>query len=236
MHPSRTGERRCKAAFVILLLCLSLVFPAGAAEDDLDFGKVYAIQDRAYRMNQEFSVGLAFLPLDAFYKFFAVSFHYVLHFEDLWAWETHFGFAKYMDVDTGLHSELNTKWDVSPTETPKINYFLDTNLMLKPLYGKMTLFDSLVINSETYFLLGIGAQNIDNSWAPALDIGTGMRIFLSNSISMRFEARDYIYYWDGGVDNSLYLGISFCYNGFSEDRKIKSELEDESSEGAEVTP
>ena len=222
MHPSRThGSLKISALLVLAtLICASP--GARALEEDLDQGKVFAIQARTYRMNHEFSLSMAFLPLDAFYKFFAVSGHYVVHFTDMWAWEAiHFSFSKYLDVDTGLKAELSDKWDASATDTPRIDYFIDTNLMLKPLYGKMTLFDSLVIYMETYFILGIGAEKFETAWFPCGDIGVGMRIFLTDTLSLRFEAREYVYLEEGGVDSTLYFGIGFSYNAFAEERQAK---------------
>jgi outer membrane beta-barrel protein len=234
MTPFHPVDRLKRMGVLVLLVAGLACSQVAQAQENLDYGKVYAIQPRAYRMNQEFSVGLAFLPLDAFYKAFVGSFIYVLHFDDLWAWENHFSFAKYLDIDTGLEAELQSKWDASPTDTSRLDYFFDTNLMLSPLYGKMTLFDKWVINSETYFLMGLGAQHLASSWSPAVDVGLGMRIFLSNTISLRFEVRDYVLISEGGVDNSLYMGVGFCYNAFASDRKVKPEEEDVQS--GEVEP
>jgi outer membrane beta-barrel protein len=222
MHPSRTHGFAKLSVLLVLVTLASFPYGALALEGDLDQGKVFAIQSRTYRMNHEFSLSMAFLPLDAFYKFFAVSGHYVVHFSDMWAWEAiHFSFSKYLDVDTGLKSELSDKWDASATDTPRIDYFIDTNLMLKPLYGKMTLFDSLVIYMETYFILGIGAEKFETAWFPAGDLGVGMRIFLTDTLSLRFEAREYVFLEEGGVDSTLYFGIGFCYNAFAEERQTQ---------------
>jgi outer membrane beta-barrel protein len=214
----RRGGRSAVAYGLLVALALLVAPAARAGEDDLDQGKVYAIQERDYRMNHEFSISMAFLPLDAFYKFFAVTGHYVLHFNDLWAWEAiHFSFAKYLEVDTGLKHQMSNDWDVSATDTPKIDYFLDTNLMIKPTYGKVALFDKWVVQLESYFLIGIGAEKFQTAWFPSANLGVGMRVYLTNTISLRFEAREYVYLQEGSVDSTLYFGIGFCYNAFAED-------------------
>ncbi|MBW1810490.1 MAG: outer membrane beta-barrel domain-containing protein [Deltaproteobacteria bacterium] len=228
MYPSHRRNGRCPRRGRILVSTLAVLVAglialqapsALALEADLDQGKVFAIQNRDYRMNHEFSVSMAFLPLDAFYKFFAISGHYVLHFNDLWAWEAiHFSFAKYLDIDTGLKKQMNDDWDVSATDTPKIDYFIDTNLMIKPMYGKVALFDNWVIYVETYFLIGIGAEKFQTAWFPAANLGVGLRIFITDTISLKLEAREYLYLEEGGVDSTLYLGLGFCYNAFAEDK------------------
>lgn len=223
MHPS---SNRPGNLFLAVILISALLAPqASVLAEDLDQGRVFAIQPRRYRMVHEFTLSMAFLPLDAFYKFFAVSGHYVVHFDDFWAWEAiHFSFSKYMDVDTGLKKEMNDRWDASATDTPRIDYFLDTNLMIKPLYGKMVLFDNWVIHMETYFLLGIGAEKFESgAWFPSGDVGAGMRVFLNDTLSLRVEAREYVYLSDGGVDSTLYFGLAFCYNAFAEERNPDQE-------------
>ncbi|RME19034.1 MAG: outer membrane beta-barrel domain-containing protein [Deltaproteobacteria bacterium] len=217
------GAARTTRRLEVLLVLLAAIFfarNAYAQQDELDQGKVYAIQKRQYRMNHEFAVSAAFLPLDAFYKFFAVSGHYVLHFNEMWAWEAvHVSFAKYLAIDTGLKKELSDNWDVSATDTPKLDYFLDTDLMLKPLYGKMALFGRQVVHMQTYFLVGLGAVKYETAWFPAVDVGAGLRAFLTNTISLRVEARHYVAVnvGEGGVENALYFGVSFCYNAFADE-------------------
>jgi outer membrane beta-barrel protein len=201
-----------------------VVFPqaASAQEDELDQGKVFAIQERAFRMNHEFSLSTSFLPLDAFYKFVAVAGHYTVHFDDFWAWEAiHFSFTKYLDLDTGLKKEMADRWDVSPTDTHRMDFFLDTNLMLKPFYGKMALFDDAIVHMETYIVLGLGTLRSEAPvpYPVSVNVGVGMRIFLSNTLSLRFEAREYtVFFIDtGGIEHVLSLGVAFSYNAFADE-------------------
>jgi hypothetical protein len=76
---------------------------------------------------------------------------------------------------------------------------------------------------ETYFVLGVGAEKFETAWFPAGNVGVGMRIFLSDTLSLRFEVREYVYMEEGGVDSTLYFGVGFCYNAFAEERKVKKE-------------
>ena len=202
-----------------------------AQDDDLDYGRVYAVQERPYRMNHEFSLSVAFLPLDAFYKYFAVGGEYVLHIDDFWAWEVlHFSFSQYMDIDTGLAKELQDNWEASPTDTPRIHYLLDTSIMLKPMYGKAALVGDYVVHAETYILFGGGAQKMETAWFPALNVGIGLRVFISNTISIRGEVREYVYFEEGsrgsggGAHSTLYFGLAFSYNAFAEESHLKERV------------
>jgi outer membrane beta-barrel protein len=223
MRPAhRTRRPWALAALVPLVLALA-ASQVRAEDGDLDQGKVYAIQERAYRMNHEFALSFGFMPLDAFYKMFAVSGHYVVHFDDLWAWEAiHLSFSKYLSADTGLKDELNDKWDVQPTdpEENRIDFTLDTNLMLKPMVGKAVLFDDWVIHGESYFLLGVGAEKFETAWFPAVNVGLGLRIFVIDTISLRIEVREYVHFGEG-VGSNLIFSLGFAYNAFAGDLNAK---------------
>jgi outer membrane beta-barrel protein len=221
MHPERADRGRwclCLGLTAALLLAAGPL-QAETTEEGLDQGRVYAIQDRAFRMNHEFGLSLGFLPLDAFYKMFSIGGHYVVHFDEMWAWEAvHLSFSQYLDVDTGLKGELADRWDASPTDADsgRVKYSLDTNLMWKPLYGKATLLGDTVIFGETFLLLGIGTERLETAWYPAINLGVGMRIFLGDTISMRLEVREYIHFGEE-TGGTLQFALSFCYNAFADD-------------------
>ncbi len=216
----------------LVLACL--VLPLGAfAEEDLDQGRIFSIQDRPYHMNHEFTLSFGFMPLDAFYKMFSVNGHYVVHFDELWAWEAvHLSFSKYLSIDTGLKGELDDRWDVQPTdpEEKRIDFTIDTNLMIKPMFGKAVLFDDSVIHSDTYFLVGLGAEKFETAWYPAIDFGVGIRIFIIDTISARLEVREYIHIGEE-VGGTLVFGLGFSYNAFAEDNKVSAGSTTETREG-----
>lgn len=206
-------------AVLIPLVCLSVAPTVRAEDEQLDQGKVFAIQERAYRMNHEFSLSFGFLPLDAFYKMFSINGHYIVHFDDLWAWEAvHLGFSKYLSVDTGLKGELNDRWDTQPTdpEENRIDFTLDTNLMIKPFYGKAVLFDDVVIFGETYLVFGLGAEKFETAWFPAVNVGIGLRVYLAETVSARLEVREYVHFGEG-VGSTLVFALGFSYNAFAEE-------------------
>lgn len=226
-----TERPRRLVALLLALVVSAAALPAAAQseEDDLDYGNVYAIQPRPFRMNHEFSLSVGFMPLDAFYKFFAVGGHYVLHLDDFWAWEAlHFSMSRYLDIDTGLKKQLNEDWDASATDTPRLHYVLDSSLMLKPLYGKVALLDKYVVYGETYILIGVGAQKFETAWFPALNFGLGLRVFITGTVSMRLEVREYVWFEEtgdqggGGAHSTLYFGLGFSYNGFAEDLQAEA--------------
>jgi outer membrane beta-barrel protein len=224
MHPSGGRGRRHRASVIVVGCALLLCVVAQAkVEEDLDYGNVYAIQTRAFKMNQEFSLSLAFLPLDAFYKYFGLTGHYVLHFNNIWAWEAvHVTYTEYLKIDTGLRKQLIDKWEATPIgKLRRLDMMLDTNLMVKPLYGKLALMNGLVIYSEGYFLVGVGTQKYSIGWFPSFDFGMGLRVYLNSKFSVRLEVREYLDIENSNLNSTLYFGVGICYNAFADDEKIK---------------
>ena len=67
MRPMLRGHRAWTLVWLVLVVSWLASPMALAEEEDLDQGKVYAIQERAYRMNHEFMLSFGFMPLDAFF-------------------------------------------------------------------------------------------------------------------------------------------------------------------------
>ncbi len=184
---------RFPALAILAALTLGLAAtPAGA--DGLDEGgALYAVQNRKYTASHEFSVGGGSLPLDAFYKGYTVSGAYTLHFSDLWAWEMVHG-AYSFNVNTDLREELQSNWNAEPTRFPKIQWFGDSNLVLKPLYGKLAWFNDSLIYGEMFFTVGPALASYENAGTHVgANLGLGFRFYLSESWSLRLDARDYYF-------------------------------------------
>src|SRR5438876_9294831 len=82
---------------------------ARADEDDLDAGRVIAVEKRPYRLVHEFSAFAGVLPLDALYTGFSLGGSYTLHLSDLWAWEM-IGFHYSSNADSHLQKTLGERW------------------------------------------------------------------------------------------------------------------------------
>lgn len=181
----------------VLALVAGLVlglWTSPAAADGLDEGgALYAVQNRKYTASHEFSVGAGSLPLDAFYKGYTVSGAYTLHFNDLWAWEIVNG-AYSFNVDTDLRRELESNFSVQPTEFPSIQWFGNSNLVLKPLYGKLAWLNGNLIYGELFFTAGPALADYENAGTfVGANLGLGLRFYLSESFSVRLDARDYYF-------------------------------------------
>lgn len=189
LAPNREGD---DVKATTLLLCLALPATALAQIDELENpGSVSAIQERAYRMNHELTLGIGTLPLDAFYKGVYAQVSYVFHFTDSFAWQVGRGGYSY-NLKTGLREQLEKDFGVIPTVFEEAQYFVGSDLMWKPFYGKAAVLNSRVIYFETHLIGGATVFKFTNGFKPALNLGLGFRIFQNKVISYRLDVTDNI--------------------------------------------
>lgn len=190
---------------------------AHAEEDDLEEGgKLYSVQNRKYVLAHEFSLSVGTVPLDAFYKGLTASFAYTYHFTDLWAWEI-VNATYSLNLDTGLREDLQNNYAVSPTEFPELQFFFDSNVVLKPLYGKGVFLNDALIYGELYFTLGPAVARYENTEGVFIgpNAGVGLRIYLSQLFALRIEVRDYFYFSSSNpsdTKNELALNLGLGLN------------------------
>ena len=175
-----------------LLFAVLLPVMAAAQTSELENpGSVSAIQDRAYRMAAEFDLAVGVLPLDAFTKQVYGQVSFVYHFTDYFAWQVGRGAYGY-NWSTGLKNELEKQYAVLPTTIDAVQFFVGSDLMFTPFFGKIAILNRAVVFYEAYLLLGVTVFKYTNAFRPAANIGGGIRVFQSKYVSFRLEATDNI--------------------------------------------
>lgn len=213
-------------ALTITAACLA-ASPAAAQYDDEEVGGyAVVIQNRKFNMGHEFTLSTGVLPLDAFYKGITGTFRYTLHFDDFQAWEIAGGTYSF-NLETGLTEQLRNNWGVRPQAEglEQLDGFIETNYVLKPIYGKLSLFNRVLIYNELFFNAGIAVsayRGEEYVFLPGPGFGAGIRFFVWDWFSVRFDIRDYVLFNgipfidpNGGIENvlSLNAGISFNFGG-----------------------
>ncbi|MBK7860956.1 MAG: outer membrane beta-barrel domain-containing protein [Archangiaceae bacterium] len=174
----------------VLTLALLATAAASAQTSELENpGAVAAIQDRAYRMSTEFDIAVGVLPLDAFTKQIYGQVAFVYHFTDLFAWQVGRGAYGY-NWSTGLKGELEKTYGVLPTTIDVVQFFVGSDLMFTPFYGKTAILNKAVIYAEAYLLLGATVFKYTNAFRPAVNVGGGVRVFQNKYVSYRLEVTD----------------------------------------------
>ncbi len=212
------------------LLCTAgfVVTPAVAVaqSDEVNAGRVVAVQDRPYRLVHEFSASVGVLPIDAFYTGLSIGGAYTLHFNDIIAWET-LSFHYSGNVDSGLESELADRWSVLPDGEPELQYLAGTGLVITPLFGKFTFFNDSIVHVSTYLNVGGGLAKFDDGFRPQGTIGPGLRLFFGQVVSTRLDLRNVIAADDqDGVDYLLHITLSVSFNFGNREDERKDDVRD----------
>jgi len=177
--------------------------------------RTLAIQNRLHTQRHEFGGGIGLLPLDAFTKGLTVSGAYTLHFNDLLAWEVIQG-AYAFGIDTSLKADLESlAQPVGPTPFETVRFFASSNAVFKFGYGKLSILNRALVYHELYALAGGGYGRLTLTHRPAVDLGFGVRIYTPSRLSIRIEARDYLFLNPADVQNELWLtlGIGLSFGG-----------------------
>jgi outer membrane beta-barrel protein len=188
-----------------------------------------ALQEREYRMDNELTLGVGVLPLDPFYKGYAVQVGYTFHFTDSFAWQV--GRFTYtcllsqvcLNVDTALKQQLLTQYGELPSN-PKfteVDWMAGSDLMWSPVYGKWTFLNRTVVHFEGFGVLGISAVDMSNQTSgslpikPALNLGLGARIFYSKHVSFRLDFTDNVVFTSPAIINvpTIQLSAALGFGG-----------------------
>lgn len=225
-----------RPAFFALFWCLFCSSIALAEDDeDLEAGRVIAVEARPYRMVHEFSVSAGILPLDALYTGFSLGGSYTLHLSDIWAWEAidvHYS----ANVDTGLDVTLAERWSVAPTSNPEVQYLVGSHAVVSPLFGKFALFNSSISYLETYFAAGGGIARFSDGFRPQVSFGPGVRLYIGQRVSVRLDIRSSLVPdIPSGIDHVMKFTLGVAFN-FGTIRATEGEEEEDtdSSTGFEA--
>jgi outer membrane beta-barrel protein len=171
----------------------------------------FALQSRKYHLHHEFYVAPGLLPLNAFQKSLIGNVSYTYHINDGWAVEM-LQFAYAYNVDTGLADKLERLFGATVADFNPLKYFGSVNVVVKPIYRKMILFNRTILHGETFFVGGPGVFKFADKFKPAVDVGIGFRVFLNEWASIRFDGRDYIWFKGSNFGNVIMLTLGMSFN------------------------
>lgn len=222
--PRRSAGRLLLPALAALLLGS----PSALAQyDDEEVGgSAVVIQNRKFNMGHEFTLSAGILPLDAFYKGISGTARYTLHFDDFQAWEIAGGTYSF-NLPTGLREQLRENFGVQPDAKglEELIGFAETNYVLKPIYGKLSLFNRALVYNEIFLVAGLATALYNSGqyvFLPGPSFGGGIRFFVADWFSIRLDMRHYVLFNsvpvldpNASIENvlSLSAGVSFNFGG-----------------------
>src|SRR5262249_12069331 len=105
-------------------------------------------------------------------------------------------------------------------ELPQINWFVTSNLVLKPVYGKQAIFNHTVIHVEAFVLGGpaiINRSTPSTEFSVGANAGAGLRFWISEHTSLRVDIQELLF-WATNTHNletalHLHAGFGFAFGG-----------------------
>jgi len=210
-------------------------------ERDLEkkWGRTRAVQvvvDRLYPKASRFELDVFFgiLPNDAFLMYLTPGLRMAWHFNEQWALEL--GGAYSLGVDTGLRKHLEEDDALIQARTrDQVMARFGLAAVWSPIYGKFAWLNSKVAHFDLYFLFEAGgvytqgeeSLGLEGGVWPEVGLGLGMRFFLSQRVSLRFEFRQRLAVREGLGDDAIRLaypseislGLAFVLGGKSKTAK-----------------
>jgi outer membrane beta-barrel protein len=107
------------------------------------------------------------------------------------------------------------------TPDPEVNPIkgiTDFNAVIAPFYGKLNLFNKLIVYSDLYVTTGMAQVDTEQGMKTAFSVGAGQRFYMQENFSVRVDFRDRIYTEErAGKDSrknaiSFDLGASYFFN------------------------
>lgn len=155
---------------------------------------VYALQDRYYRLQNEFTFMVGFLPSDPYTKGLTAQGGYAFHFNDYFGIQARGAYS--LSLPTSLRQQLERDFTVLPTAFSRVLFFIGGDVIFRPLYGKLSVLNRSVVHAELHLLAGGSAfgftDGLTPSLRPAINVGGGGRVFLGRNASLRLDIVDHI--------------------------------------------
>ena len=193
------------------MLALLLAAPATSRSDEAEEpGKLAAVQRRKFRMDHEIFAAAQFMPLDAFYKGIGPVAGYTIHFTDVIAWEVVRGGYSFT-LNTSLRDQLEKDFGVAPTKFTEMQWMVSSAAMFTPFYGKLSLVNSAVTHAEIFAVVGATVAKFNDAYRPGPQGGVGLRFFLSERVSIRFDVR-YHYLFSSNPAQLVDLSLGLALN------------------------
>lgn len=183
--------------------------------------EVEVIQPRLYRKDQrhEFTLFAGFIPNDPFNDYFPLGGRWDYFFAEDFGVEI--AGAYLIGVSSELDTFLNDSFEGSVKVEVKqtLQWHAGASLLWSPIHGKLGIFTEKLTHFDIFLAFGVGALGTDvqrlEQEESKVDIaghlGLGFRFFLSDSVALRADYRQFFYAADGGGlshPSEITIGVS----------------------------
>lgn|GEM_PF-1803800 len=188
-----------------LILCYSIkgeAFPEALTKAP----KIAAVEPRLYNPRYDVTGYFSSLPIDAFYKGWALGVAYTHGWSAAWSWEV-VNAQFNSKQDTGLRQDLIQNFGVAPKGIlDHVSTFAASNFVYTPIYAKNLLFNESILHSHVSFVFGGGIVSFSSGQtAPMFGGGLIYRVFHNPKYSSKFDFRLYAHTAAGKSSDMIML-------------------------------
>ncbi len=207
-----------QTSFILFWLTSTLLVSSVQAETVFDQETVSVIQERIYDRKHEIGFTMAYVPDDDFYEEYPLAVSYTYHFNKHVAWEV--GRFQYFITQEKELKDTLQDYDLAAVTFDKPLYMVHSSFVLKPTYGKDAIWDSNIINHESFISLGAGVAHYEREYSVdepttetvlSLTAGVGRRFFISKKFAMVAEIKSYTQVKDSTTETNIYMGLGLSY-------------------------
>lgn len=184
--------------------------------------EVETLQKRIYRKEDrhEFSLYFGVIPNDEFFTYYPIGARWDFFFAEDFGVEVWGSYLIRVESELRDFLEQNFNESLLVDIPQSLQWLAGANFLWSPVHGKIGMFTDKLAHFDMHLAFGVGAigttvRQLGEEEAKvdiAGNIGVGMRFFLSQDISLRFDYRQFFYPAEGGGLShpaELTLAISF---------------------------
>jgi outer membrane beta-barrel protein len=212
-----------------LVSCILLAAIAHAEEREY----TAAVQERLYQEKHAFTVWGGYVPDEDFTINYPLSLGYQYHFNKHLAWETIRG-SYFLSQPRKLQTQLIDDYGIAPSDFDYPLYSAFSSLVLKPSYGKDSIFNRFVLNHETHLSVGggltsflkeynYGSNTEELAWSVRL--AAARKYYLNSHFALNLELEETFAFKEEGVTNNFAISAGLTFQ-FSFKKNVAQENEE----------
>ncbi len=153
-----------------------------------DSADVQVVQQRLYSKSGRLEIGIfgGNVGGDPFLSERILGAHLGFHFNETFSLSV-LGWKDSVNPSSAADSFEKANGFVVNTNIPKS--FLGAELGITPIYGKLSLFNRMILHFDTHFVGGVGTRSSESGTSIAPFLGIGQQLFLNRYLSLRIDYR-----------------------------------------------
>lgn len=185
--------QRISQHFALIALAVALLAPLGATGQEKAQRKVHVLEQRPFVQSLRVEVVpmFGYTVNEVMYEYLQAAGTLRFHIDEHWSIGATYG--HYFASTTSTFDDVQSQFELFG-EKKFIKFYAGGEVMYSPVYAKAILFGSWIVHWNAYLMAGGGVtQTGAGDFRPTGTVGAGLRVFLTEWLSLNIEIKDHIY-------------------------------------------